>query len=282
MANILITGADGQLAGEFTHHLANSSHRVTTLNKEKLDISSMDSVLDAFSYFIPDIVLNCAAYNLVDRAEEDPESAFRINASGVKNLAIACKKNNALMVHYSTDYIFDGLKEDFYREDDIPNPLNKYGESKLSGERLLMNETDNFLIFRVSWVFGMGKQNFLFKLSEWAKNNRVLRIACDQVSVPTYTEDIVLSTMHAIDKGLRGIYHLTNSGYASRYEVAKYFIERLGLNNLLLPSDSAHFPSPAKRPYFSAMSNNKIKEAVGTEIPHWKDAIERFIKRLGG
>jgi len=277
---ILITGANGQLAGEFQRLLENYPHEVTALDRETLDISNDDHVNKAFLAHAPDIVLNCAAYNLVDRAEEDFESAFRVNALGVRNLALACRKTNALLVHYSSDYVFDGTKEDFYTEEDETNPLNNYGKSKLSGENFLKEETDNFLLFRVSWVFGEGKQNFLYKLLQWAKQKKVLKVVCDQISVPTCTRDIAHLTMFAINKGLRGMYHLTNSGYASRYEVARFFLERLGMDNLVLPVRSDSFPSPAKRPYFSAMSSLGLAEALNVEIPAWKIGIESYVEAM--
>ncbi len=276
----LITGANGQLAREFIKKTEKYNYKVIPLTKDRLDISDLNSVLETISHYNPDVVINCAAYNLVDNAEKDFDTAFKINAIGVRNLALACKKCDALLVHYSTDYIFDGTKEDFYTEEDNPNPVNNYGKSKLLGERFLIEETDRFLLFRVSWVFGEGKQNFLYKLSELAKLNRILRIVYDQISIPTYTEDIVKFTIFAIDKGLRGIYHLTNSGYASRYEVARYFIEKLGLKKLILPVSSDYFQSLAKRPYFSAMSNKKISKYLGINIPEWKDGIDRFVKKF--
>lgn len=277
---ILITGAKGQLACEFTETLTKTNHDVISLNKEELNIGDFKSVVQIISQHKPAVVLNCAAYNQVDKTEEDFESAIRVNAYGVKNLASVCEKYNALLVHYSTDYVFDGEKEDFYFEEDEPNPISKYGESKLMGERFLREETEDFLLFRVSWVFGKGKQNFIYKLNKLAKNNRVLRVVCDQISVPTYTEDIVKFTMLSVEKGMRGLYHLTNSGYASRYEVARYYFEQTHLaGNMLLPVDSEYFTSPVRRPYFSAMSNLKLSRAIGKELPHWKDAINRFIKR---
>jgi dTDP-4-dehydrorhamnose reductase len=277
---ILIAGANGQLAREFQKALENYSYTVVALDKESLDISDLNVTAETFSKHNPDIVLNCAAYNFVDKAEEDFDTAYKVNASGVRNLAVACKKNNALLVHYSTDYIFDGTKEDFYTEEDEPNPINNYGKSKLLGEKFLTEETDKFLLFRVSWVFGEGKQNFLYKLSELGKKNRVLRVVYDQISAPTFTKDIVILTMLAIDKGLRGVYHLTNSGYASRYEVARYFIERLGWDNLTLPVNSDYFPSPAKRPYFSAMSNLKLSKNLDVNIPDWKMGIDRYVEEM--
>jgi dTDP-4-dehydrorhamnose reductase len=196
----------------------------------------------------------------------------------VRNLAFACKKRNSLLVHFSSDYVFDGKKEDFYTEEDEPSPINSYGKTKLAGENFLMEEKENYLLFRVSWVFGEGKQNFLYKLLEWTKKTNVLKIVYDQISIPTYTKDIVNLTMLAIGKGLRGLYHLTNSGYASRYEVARFFVERLGLNNLVLPVGSEYFLSPAKRPYFSAMSNLKLSKALDVHIPDWKVGIEIYVE----
>lgn len=284
----LITGSKGQLAREFLRILQNNglwpiasrlSPEITAFDKRGLDISDLNTVLGAFSYNKPDVVLNCAAYNFVDKAEDDFDTAYKVNALGTKNLAYACKRYNALLIHYSTDYVFDGTKEDFYTEQDKPNPINNYGKSKLEGERLLLEETEKFLLFRASWVFGEGKQSFLYKLKEWAEKQNIVKVVCDQISVPTYTEDIVRVTINAIDAGLTGVYHLTNSGYASRYEVARYFIERLGLNNAILPVCSDYFSAQAKRPYFSAMSNAKISKILGLHIPDWKDSIDRFMKR---
>ncbi|MCX7769951.1 MAG: dTDP-4-dehydrorhamnose reductase [Proteobacteria bacterium] len=276
----LITGANGQLATEFRKNLENnSSIEVLALSKEKLDISDFQSLEELVSNFKPNVIINCAAYNNVDGAETEGELAFKINSQGPKNLAYLAKKIGSLIVHFSTDYVFDGRKEDFYTEEDEPNPISVYGKSKLGGEKGILEETDNYLIFRVSWVFGEGKQNFLHKLREWSQRNRVIKIVSDQVSIPTYTEDIVKVTRRAIDKGLRGIFHLTNSGYASRYEVARFFLECLGKENLILPVSTSFFNVPAQRPYFSAMSNKKISKILDIEIPNWKNAIERYIKR---
>lgn len=275
----LVTGAQGQLARQFLNTLQNMEFDVVAFDREGLDISDQDAVNGRISENTPDVVINCASYNFVDRAEDDFETARRVNAAGVKNLATTCNDKGVLLVHYSTDYVFDGAKEDFYTEEDEPNPLNRYGESKLEGERLLRQETDNCLLFRVSWVFGEGQSNFLYRLSEWAKKNRILRIVSDQVSVPTYTGDIVNVTLFALNKGLRGLYHLTNGGYASRYEVARYYIEQTGMDNIVLPVTSDYFPSPAKRPYFSALSNYKLSRDLNVYIPDWKLGIERYVRQ---
>jgi dTDP-4-dehydrorhamnose reductase len=276
---ILIAGANGQLARAFRKSLEGSHYRVTALDRHQMDITDLHAVAKALSVHTPDIVINCAAYNFVDKAEEDERDAFRVNAEGVRNLASGCKQNGIFLVHYSTDYVFDGKKEGMYSEEDKPNPLNKYGLSKLSGEHYLQEETDNFLLFRVSWVFGDGTQNFLYKLHEWAKTIKILRIVADQISIPTYTDDIVTITMFAVGKGLKGLYHLTNSGYASRYEMARYFLERMGIERLILPVSSSYFSSPAIRPYFSAMSNQKLSDELDVSIPDWKIGIDRYVQQ---
>ena len=242
----LITGAKGQLAREFQKTLNIFKHSFIALDKDRLDITNLETVEKEITEYSPDIVLNCASYNYVDKAESDFEEAYKVNAIGVKNLAQVCKNKNILLIHYSTDYVFDGEKGDFYTEDDLVNPINKYGITKLAGERFLSETTDEYIIFRLSWVFGEGNKNFLHKLYEWSKNNKILKIVCDQISVPTYTEDIASVTLFAINKGLRGLYHLTNSGYATRYEVARYFIEKLYLENLILPVKSDYFKTPGK------------------------------------
>jgi dTDP-4-dehydrorhamnose reductase len=279
---VLITGAMGQLAQEFQRLLPLSRHTVLAPSEESLDITDLALIRSVIGDLHPDVVINCAAYNNVDKAETDFETAYRVNALGPDNLAASCMEHGALFVHYSSDYVFDGGKEGFYTEADETNPINRYGETKRAGEIRVMNAASQYLIFRLSWVFGKGRQNFLYKLAEWAGKNPVLKVVSDQVSVPTYTEDIAAITMLAIDRKVSGLYHLTSSGYASRYEVARYFLEKTGAKSIILPVTSDHFPSPAKRPYFSAMSNGRLSAELGCAIPDWKNAIDRYIQNIRG
>ncbi len=272
----LIIGKDGQLGREFTKKLDN----VVALGHKECDISNLSQVLDVFNSIKPDIVLNCAAYNFVDKAEEDYKEAFKVNALGVRNIAFASRRFNSFVVHYSTDYVFDGKKEDgLYTEEDKPNPLNMYGKSKYVGEEFLKEETDKYLIFRVSWVYGEGKQNFMYKLLQWSEKSSFLKIAYDEISVPTSTRTIVEITLKSIEKGLNGLFHLTNSGYASRYEWAKKFFELKGIDKFIKPVSSDIFSLPAKRPKFSPMSNRKISEILGVEINRWDRELEEFLSR---
>jgi len=275
---ILLTGANGQLAQEFQRILSKKGTEYISLPREKLDITNFEEAKAVIKEVKPDILINCAAYNLVDKAEEAPYLAYAVNRDGVENLALLSVKFNIFLIHFSTDYIFDGKKEDFYVEEDLPNPINRYGESKLEGEEVIKKNLKDFLIFRVSWVIGRGKRNFLYKVFNWSKGERILRVSCDEVSVPTYTEDIVNITLLALNKGLSGIYHLTNSGYCSRYEFAKYFVKKMRLNNLLIPVSANIFNTPAKRPLFSAMSNAKISKELNISIPEWENGVERFVR----
>jgi dTDP-4-dehydrorhamnose reductase len=271
---ILIAGSGGQLGSEFVRAFEDSDYECIAPDESMFNIADFTASKKIISDHRPDIIINCAAYNAVDDAEDNRDVAMMVNGDAVAHLADLCRDRGIFLVHYSSDYVFDGAKLDFYTEDDIPNPLGVYGASKLEGEKAVQAALRDFLVFRLSWVFGRGKQNFLFKLSQWAEKNRVLKISADEVSVPTYTGHIVEATMAALGKGLSGLYHLTNSGYSSRYELAKYYIERSGRNNLVIPVPMGTFPVKAKRPGFSAMSSVKLCGELGISLPHWKEGVD--------
>lgn len=271
----LITGAKGQLAKEFVKELTNKGFEFIALTKEELDISDTNKVFKVIKEIKPDIVINCAAYNLVDKAESSPTEAIAVNTLGVANLAFACADVKATLVHYSTDYVFDGTKRGFYTEEDQPTPLNEYGKSKLLGEFFIQKVLENYLIFRVSWVYGEGRQNFIYKLLQWAKEREVLQIAFNEVSVPTYTGFIVEKTLKALEKGLTGLYHLVPRGYASRYEWAKLALKLLRIEKVLIPVEKEIFNLPAKRPDFSAMSCEKIEKALGEAFEEWDEIYSK-------
>jgi dTDP-4-dehydrorhamnose reductase len=276
----LITGAKGQLAKEFAKELTNRGIDFTALTKEEFDISDANKVFKVIKEIKPDVVINCAAYNLVDRAESFPTEAIAVNAFGVANLVFACTEVKAVLVHYSTDYLFDGTKIGFYTEEDQPNPLNEYGKSKLYGELFIQKTLENYLIFRTSWVYGRGTQNFLYKLEEWAKKQEILKIAVDEFSIPTSTRTIVEITLKALDKGITGLYHLTNSGYASRYEWAKEYFKLKEISKLIYPALQADFNLPSKRPKWSVMSNEKISKVLGVAIRDWKEELKNYYLSL--
>jgi dTDP-4-dehydrorhamnose reductase len=277
----LIIGKNGQLGKEFVKVLSEKNKNFTAIGHEDLEIGNLSQVLDIFERIKPNLVINCSAYNFVDKAEEDYPTAYKTNSVGVRNLAYASKKFNAFLIHYSTDYVFDGKKEGLYTEKDQPNPLNEYGKSKYLGEIYLKEENENSLIFRVSWVFGEGKQNFIYKLQQWAENNEYLKVAYDEISVPTYTGRIVEITLKSIEKGISGLFHLTNSGYASRYEWAKAILKYKKVKKFIYPVSSDIFNLPAKRPKFSAMDNSQIKKELSIEIPSWEEELKIFLAKMG-
>ena len=249
-------------------------------NESQLDITKEPVVADAVASLRPDVIINCAAFNLVDKAEQDRDTAFRVNALGAKHLSQAAALHAATLIHFGSDYVFDGLKQNgLYTEGDMPNPLNEYGRSKLQGEHEVENGCEKYLILRLSWVFGGGKQNFIHKLREWARSCDYLKIACDEFSVPTYTETVVRMTMRAVDQRITGIYHLTNSGFCSRYEWAKVILSSLGIEKFIKPVSMDVFDLPAKRPKFSAMSNGRLAALLNADIPAWEDAVRSFLQK---
>ena len=271
----LILGKNGQLGTEFIRVLDKLDKNFLALSHKECDISNLNITLKIFENYKPDIVINCAAYNFVDKAETQYWDAYKTNAFGVRNLASASKKYNSYFITYSTDYIFDGKKENgLYTKEDTPNPLNEYGKSKLTGEKWITEENpEKYLIFRTSWVYGEGKQNFIYKLMQWAESNEYLKVAYDEISVPTSTRILVNITLQAVEQGLVGLYHLTNSGYASRYEWAKKIFEIKGVNKFIYPVSKEIFNLPAKRLNFSAMSNEKIEKDLNMHIKNWDEEL---------
>jgi len=246
-----------------------------------LDITDLKSVRVAASQTNPDAIINCAAYNAVDKAEEDWENAFLVNAIGPKNLAIAANERGIPLMHFSTDYVFDGKKGNSYFVWDEPKPLSKYGQSKLYGEQLVSLLSNRIFIVRLSWVFGAGNTNFVKKILEWSKGKNELKIVDDQISSPAYTVDLSSAILDLLETKAYGIYHMANTGYCSRYEWAKYILELTRWKGKIVPVKSSDFKTAAQRPEFSAMNTFPLKETIGYELPDWKGATKRFLKDLG-
>lgn len=275
----LITGRNGQLARAFIKTFEMKSVDFSAPDESKLDITKGAIVDEIVTVYKPNIIINCAAYNLVDQAEEEHEKALAVNALGAKHLAQAAARHKAILVHFGSDYVFDGMKESgLYTEKDQVNPLNEYGKSKLAGEEMVREACGDVLIFRLSWVYGDGKQNFVYKLAEWANNNEYLKIACDEFSVPTHTDTVVDVTLQSLDAGLRGLFHLTNSGFCSRYEWATFIAKYLGIKKFIRPVSMDVFRLPARRPKFSAMTNIRLSGELNVRIPSWEEAVESFLR----
>jgi dTDP-4-dehydrorhamnose reductase len=276
----LITGKNGQLARAFIKTFEDTSIDFSAPEESQLDITNSSAVAAVVAAYKPDIILNCAAYNLVDKAEQDSDSAFRVNAVGPKNLAQAAAKQKAFLVHFGSDYVFDGKKENgLYTEADSTNPLSSYGRSKLAGEDSVLGELAHCLVFRLSWVYGEGTQNFIHKLVQWSKSSEYLKITCDEFSVPTSAETVVEVTMKALQQGVTGRYHLTNTGFCSRYEWARMVLGALSINKFIRPTTMAEFKLPAQRPQFSAMSNATVSKLLNMAIPAWEEAVQTYLRK---
>jgi dTDP-4-dehydrorhamnose reductase len=276
----LIAGRNGQLARAFIRTFEKKAIDFIAPDEAHLDITNLKLVSEAIAGYKPDVIINCAAYNLVDKAEQERDVAFGVNALGPKYLAQAAAQGNAVLVHFGSDYVFDGLKENgLYRESDATSPLNVYGKSKLAGEEYVLEGLDRSLVLRLSWVFGDGPQNFIHKLSEWARNSEFLKIACDEFSVPTSTDTVAAMTLKALEQGVTGRFHLTNSGYCSRYEWARLTLDLLGVHKFIRPVSMDTFNLPAKRPKFSAMSNASLGTLLNVDIPAWQDAVRSFLHK---
>jgi len=277
----LIIGKHGQLTKEFQRLLFSKGEEYIALSHEEADVRDYVKLKRVFEAYKPSVVINCSAYNQVDKAESDYEEAMKVNALGPYNLALLCREYGSFLVHYSTDYVFDGSKsEGLYTEADEPNPVNKYGLSKLLGERFAMQTAHNMLLLRVSWVFGEGTQNFIYKVLSWSKECEVLQVSADEVSVPTWARRIALVSYEAINRGLAGLYHVVSSGYASRYEWAKQVLKLCHKENLVVPVPADSFNLPARRPKFSAMSNERISTELGIRIPNWESDLEEYLREV--
>jgi dTDP-4-dehydrorhamnose reductase len=275
---IVIFGSDGQLAKALQEQFNKQNRTFAAFNKKQCDITNYLQLKEVFSAYKPRVVINAAAYNLVDECEVNFAEGFKINALSVGHMAFLSKQFGSFLVHFSTDYVFDGIKIGLYNENDNTNPLNEYGKSKLLGERLVVESGCNYLIFRTSWVYGNGKNNFISKLTNWCENSDILKVAYNEFSIPTNAYDIAYLTSFSLDKGLNGLYHLVNSGFCSRFEWATFVLSKLKIEKFVYPVDRQIFNLKANRPFFSAMSNKLICDSLNVEIRDWKNALCDFLE----
>jgi dTDP-4-dehydrorhamnose reductase len=278
---VLVAGAGGQLGKAIAGGARALGFETLAFDRRSLDVTDFAAVSRAVSEARPDVVINCSAYNRVDDAEAQWREAFMVNGVAVRNLAHACRGAGPILVHFGTDYVFDGEKGSPYTIADRPNPLSRYGESKLLGEDLLRSHVERYYLIRTSWVFGGGKSSFPDKLLKWASGNKTVRMVDDQVSSPTYAEDLATGTLKLIMTENYGLYHMSNSGFCSRYEWAAHILRLTGWNGDLQPAKSGEFASAARRPAFSALDNFPISHVLGSGLPPWQEATERFLKGAG-
>ena len=273
---VILLGSNGQLGWEFKQFLQDKVKLFSFTHKD-LDILDVNSLERNFQEMSPDIVINCAAYTKVDKAEEEQELAYNINAIGAKNVSFASFKVNAKVIYFSTDYVFDGRKNSPYTELDKPNPISAYGKSKLSGEVFTKESNPNYLILRISWLYGINGNNFIKTVIKLAKSDKPLRIVNNQYGTPTYTLDVVKQTWELIRNGKTGLYHSSNNGEATWFEFAKEIIPDLNLKVEAIPIRTEDYPTPAKRPRYSVLKNHLLKLEKLDIMRKWKKALKDFI-----
>lgn len=277
---VLLTGANGQLGTDFKKIFDSEAIEYTATDYQKLDITNKEAIAEFIKSKNIKMIINCAAYNNVDKAEEEKELAYKLNAEAPKYLAEAAKEIGAIFVTYSTDFVFDGEKTAPYTEEDEPNPMSVYSQSKLAGEKAVLEAYNRSFVIRTSWVFGMGNNNFNKQVINWSKGRDELNIVDDQVSVPTYSYDLAVFSWELIKTNKFGLYHLSNGGVCSKYKQAKYVLESIGWQGKLGTAKTKDFNLPAKRAAYSKLSSAKAEKLIGKEMPYWKDAIDRFLIEL--
>ena len=285
MSAILLTGCNGQVGAELAASLSRLGN-VIACDRRALDLADADAIVAKMREIRPDIVVNAAAYTAVDRAQTEPELAHAVNATAPAILADEAARLGALLVHYSTDYVFDGTKTGPYTEEDVPNPLNAYGRSKLAGERAIQSSGAMHLIFRTSWVYGARGSNFLLTICRLAAERDELKIVDDQFGAPTWSRDIARATADVLTEwlgnadGATGLFHLSAAGRTSWCGFARVILDIMlpeKSHPRLVPIPSTDYPAPAQRPLNSVLSNSKLHAAFGIKMPEWDESLRACV-----
>lgn len=277
---ILLTGSNGQLGYSFKKLFDSLKIKYIATDYQEMDITddeAMEQFFDKNSNFTH--IINCAAYNDVDKAETD-EKVKILNITAPYKLAEFAGKMEAIFVTYSTDFVFNGQKKEPYIEEDTPNPASVYGKSKYEGENKVLKIYNKSFIIRTSWLFGIGGNNFNKQIINWSKLRDSLNIVDDQISAPTYSADLAEFSWKLIQIEKYGLYHITNSGEASKYDQAKYVLEKIGWEGKLNRAKTVDFNLPAKRPEYSKLSSEKVEKLLGEKIPTWQSGIDRFLEEM--
>jgi dTDP-4-dehydrorhamnose reductase len=275
---ILITGAKGMLAHDLIP-LLKEKHEVIARTREELDITARDRAYRSIHELSPDIVINCAAYTQVDKAEAEREKAFRVNGIGVQNLALACRVREVPLCHISTDYVFDGEKGSAYSPFDNTRPINVYGESKLAGEKYIQWLMNKFYIIRTSWLYGKGGSNFISTILKLSKERQEIKVVQDQKGSPTSTVSLSNAIRTLIETGAYGIYHFTDetgSGI-SWYDFAREIVKLSGQNTEIVPITTDEFPRPARRPRYSFLDTTFFSLVTDHAPEDWKKALKNYL-----
>lgn len=276
---VLVTGALGMLGTDMVRSLEAEGNEIFATDIDELDITQFDLLFGMTKDLCPDVIVNCAAYTDVDKAEEEWEKALQVNGLGVKNLALVCKDSNIDLCHISTDYVFDGKKEGPYMPDDPPNPINAYGKSKLAGEKHIQEIMEKFYIVRTSWLYGKHGKNFVYTVLNLAQKQDKLRIVDDQIGSPTWTVTLARVIASLIRTKKYGLYHATDEteGGISWFDFAREIVKIAGLNVKIMPIGSEGFPQKANRPKNSVLDLQNLISILGEELPLWSISLNNFL-----
>lgn len=274
---VLVTGANGQLGYDVVKELQKQNIECCGATRKNFDIVNFEATEKFITNYMPDVVIHCAAYTAVDKAEDEQELCYLVNASATENIAQICKKIDAKMVYISTDYVFDGTKDGFYEVDDKPNPVNVYGRTKLLGEQAVQKILNKYFIVRISWVFGEHGNNFVKTMLRLGKERKELNVVADQYGSPTYTADLAPLLVEMIKINKYGIYHATNEGVCSWKEFAEEIFKLAKMNVKVNRITTYEYPTKAKRPLNSRLSKEKLDKYF-YKLPFWEIALEKFIK----
>ncbi len=284
----LITGAGGQLGREWVNKLTMADHDVYAYAFEDLDVTDMEAVGRIVSNVQPTVIINCAAYTAVDKAESEPEQARLLNAIVPGRLASLCARKSIKLVHFSTDYIFGGSKKDAvdfpegFLEDHTPNPQNVYGQTKWDGERAIIASGCEHLTVRVSWLCGRFGNNFVKTMLRLGKERDIIRVVDDQVGCPSFTDDVVANTLAIIEGGHNGTFHLASMGKISWADFAVEILQQAGIDTIVERISTEEYPTPARRPYYSLLNTSKAQTENGVVIQDWKLGLEKLLHHSTG
>ena len=282
--NILVTGANGQLGNEMRRVSLDSRNRYLFTDVNELDITDATAVRNMLKKEQIDVIVNCAAYTNVDRAEDDFAMADLLNNKAVENLAVAAAETGATLIHVSTDYVFRGDKNIPCRESWETDPLGVYGKTKLAGEQSLVKAGCKYLIFRTAWLYSPFGKNFVKTMRQLTSTKDSLKVVFDQVGTPTYAGDLAALIYNIIEENLldrQGVYHFSNEGVCSWYDFTVAIHRLAGITSCKVkPLHTAEYPAKANRPAYSVLDKTKIKTTFGIEIPHWEESLKRCIDTL--